>query len=339
MVELPRHGGDLDWARRHFPAYIGAWLDLSTGVSPHSYPIPPLAARDWSHLPSRAAENALIAAAADYYGVAATNILPTAGSQALMQILPALADQAARQVEILAPSFGEYARIFQNSGFDVRLIDVFAEAIPPPAAPYRIVVSPNNPTGRRYEPAQLLTWAADCAAQGGFLWVDEAFADVADNSVAPYVAHQSGLLVARSFGKFFGLAGLRLGFLCAAPDFIAKARARLGPWAVSGPALAIGTVAFSDRAWQVAARQKLREDSARMRDFLAENGFRLVGHTDLFTLVAHDQAAEIFRRFGENGILLRCFADTLHSEARFWLRIGLAADENAFFAVAKRLLP
>ena len=339
MVELPRHGGDLDWARQHFPRYIGAWLDLSTGVSPHSYPIPPLATRDWSHLPSRTAENALIAAAADYYGVDAKHILPIAGSQALIQILPAFADQAVRQVEILAPSFGEYARIFQNSGFDVRLINVFDAEIPPPAAPYRIVVSPNNPTGRCYEPAQLLAWAGDCAKRGGFLLVDEAFADVADNSVAPYVARQSGLLVTRSFGKFFGLAGLRLGFLCAAPDFIAKAREKFGPWAVSGPALAVGTNAFSDRAWQVAARQKLREDSERMRNFLAVNGFRLIGHTDLFTLVAHDQAGEIFRRFGENGILLRSFAESLHNDARFWLRIGLAGDLAAFFAVAKRLLP
>ncbi|MCX8505548.1 MAG: aminotransferase class I/II-fold pyridoxal phosphate-dependent enzyme, partial [Alphaproteobacteria bacterium] len=237
MVELPLHGGELDWARRHFPKYIGAWLDLSTGVNPHSYPIPPIAVRDWSHLPSRAAENDLIAAAADYYGVESENILPSAGSQALIQILPALAHSGVRQVEILAPSFSEYARIFQNSGFDVRLIDVFAAEIPPPAAPYRIVVSPNNPTGRNYDPAQLLAWAAECAARGGFLWVDEAFADVAENSVVPYVGRQKGLVVARSFGKFFGLAGVRLGFLCATPDFIALARAKIGPWAVSGPAL------------------------------------------------------------------------------------------------------
>ena len=338
MVELPLHGGDLDWARRHFPRYIGAWLDLSTGVSPHSYPIPPLAARDWSHLPSRAAENDLIAAAADYYGVDAINILPTAGSQALIQILPALSGMAPRQVEILTPSFSEYARIWREAGFDVRLIDVFAAEIPPPAAPYRIVVSPNNPTGRCYDPAQLLAWAADCAAQGGFLWVDEAFADVAENSVAAYAGRQVGLLVSRSFGKFFGLAGLRLGFLCAAPDFIALAREKIGPWAVSGPALAVGSAAFRDRAWQVATRQKLRAESENMRKFLAEHGFRLIGHTDLFTLVAHDQAPEIFQTFGENGILLRCFAETIHAEARHWLRIGLTGNEEAFFAVAQRIL-
>ncbi|MCX8506377.1 MAG: threonine-phosphate decarboxylase, partial [Alphaproteobacteria bacterium] len=104
------------------------------------------------------------------------------------------------------------------------------------------------------------------------------------------------------------------------------------------PALAVGSAALRDRAWQAATRQKLRAESENMRKFLAEHGFRLIGHSDLFTLVAHDRAPEIFQTFGENGILLRCFAETIHAEARCWLRIGLAADMGAFFAAARRIL-
>lgn len=332
MLQYPIHGGDLTWARRHFPQWSGEWLDLSTGINPVAYPIPQLPPSDWARLPSQAAEEALIAAAAAFYGVRGDGLLAVPGSQAAIQIFPHLAAalDSQKTVEIVTPTYGEHSSSWHKAGFRVVPIDGMTTEIPPPAAPFRVVVSPNNPTGREYPNDLLCDWAERCAARGGFLLVDEAFADVAAIAVTARAGGCPGLVVLRSFGKFFGLAGVRLGFVAAAAERIAALRERIGPWAISGPALTIGRIAFSDQAWIAATKMRLRQDAAAMRQFLAAQNFPIVGHTDLFTLVAHDHAAAIFTRWASQGILLRAFAPALHKNAAHWLRIGLPPDVGAF---------
>ena len=342
-LNLPPHGGDLDWARRQFGGFTGEWLDLSTGINPIPYPIAPLAAPIWTRLPTDSAVVNLMAAAVDYYGIAAENIVPSAGSQSLIQIIPELVTCAHKTVDIIAPTYGEHALAWHRADYLVKEIDGLAKHIPEPAAPFRIVVHPNNPTGLVYDTAQLRSWAATCAAMGGFLLVDEAFADIApcQSVMAGNKAGEKfpeGVIVIKSFGKFFGLAGVRLGFLCASVPMIEKARERLGPWAVSGPALAIGAAALSDHTWITTTRQRLATESAKMRGFLVDHHFRLVGHTDLFTLVSHKDAMQIFRAFAEKGILLRGFAPSLHPDAARWLRIGLPAHPDGFFDRAGKIL-
>jgi cobalamin biosynthetic protein CobC len=189
-----------------------------------------------------------------------------------------------------------------------------------------VLVNPNNPDGRCHSAAAVCNLAERMAARGGLLVVDEAFADFApaDLSAAPLLPHPA-LVVLRSFGKAYGLAGLRLGFALMAPERAARLRAVLGPWAVSGPAVAIGRQALADTGWRIAAKARLADDAARLDARLAEAGLDVLGGTFLFRLAQGREAPNLFARLGEAGILVRRFA-----ERGDWLRFGLPADEAAW---------
>jgi cobalamin biosynthetic protein CobC len=169
------------------------------------------------------------------------------------------------------------------------------------------------------------------AARGGFLLVDEAFADVDGSSVAGALPHP-GLVVLRSFGKTYGLAGIRLGFALAAPGRAALIRAALGPWAVSGPALTIGRAALADRAWLAATAARLRAEAAEMDACLVAAGFRVVGGTRLFRLAEGAGAPKMFERLGRAGIFVRRFDEQPH-----WLRFGLPGTPEGWARLRQAL--
>jgi len=314
----PQHGGEP-------PFSVGTerpdWLDLSTGIAPFAYPFSFPGASAWQKLPRLREEQAALTAAGQYFGLGRqSDICLGPGSQALLQLLPELLPTGA--VGVLSPTYGEHAYRWAQAGHQVHEVAGFAEL--PPECRYVVLVNPNNPTGALHEPRDLLSLAALLAAREGYLIVDEAFCDVLpDSSLAAY-AGEPGLLILRSFGKFFGLAGLRLGFLLGPVEILSKARLRIGPWSVNGPALAIAAQAYNDDVWIAAHRQRLAGQAAKLHGLLAGHG-EILGGTDLFVLLSSDRAGDILARLAAAHIHVRDFA-----EQKTWLRFGLPGDAAAW---------
>lgn len=323
------HGGDLGAARAQFPNAPEPIVDLSTGVNPHPYPIGALTGDDFARLPEPAALTRLAGAAAALYGApAAENVAAAPGSQILMALI---AESVPRgRAAILGPTYAEHARVAALAGHDVTTVAALPDLAGPSLA---VVVNPNNPDGRVTSRADLLRIAAGIKAQGGILVVDEAFMEVGPQgeSVAGDVDH-APLAVLRSFGKFFGLAGMRLSFALASRDLAARLRARLGPWPVSGPALAIGTAALGDQAWIERTQERLAADAARLERLLRASGLTPVGRTDLFCLVSSPRAAAIYAALGAAGIFVRRFEE--HPRL---LRFGLPGKETEWHRLNEAL--
>jgi cobalamin biosynthetic protein CobC len=328
------HGGNLRDAVRHFGRPLEDWLDLSTGINPHFYPAPQLSANAWHRLPEYS--DALVQAAQAYYR--APQMLAVAGSQAVIQALPRL--RPAARVVVSAPSYAEHAYQWRQAGHAVTEC-IYAELdAAVEQADVVVLCNPNNPTGEFVPAAQLLRWAAQLAGRGGWLVIDEAFADtVPDISVASH-ADQPGLIVLRSVGKFFGLAGIRLGFVAAEKSLLQQLANYLGPWSVSGPAQQIAITALNDGQWQMQTAQRLQQEGERLRQLLRAHDIRSSG-TDLFQWCSHqdlnDKSEQLWQFMAERGIWLRWFAQGPHrphglrfglpgSEAG-WLRLELGLDE------------
>jgi cobalamin biosynthetic protein CobC len=322
----PVHGGNLTDAVLRFGRPRSDWLDLSTGINPCPYPAPALTPDAWHRLPEP--DPALLLAAQKYYD--APCLLPVAGTQAAIQALPQLRAQSAgiAQVAVAGPTYAEHAHRWAASGHHLvacshAIADLRHSAI---TADVLVVCQPNNPTGASVTPVVLLELHAQLAARGGWLIVDEAFGDtMPESSVAQYT-DRPDLIVLKSVGKFFGLAGLRLGFVAAAPTLLAALAAYLGPWQVSGPAMQIGRAALDDRTWQAAMRQTLATDGARLRALLAKHGMQSHG-TPLFQWcpLAPSQAVHFWRQMAQQGVWVRLF----HGEAA-GIRLGLPGDESGW---------
>jgi cobalamin biosynthesis protein CobC len=314
------HGGDLAAARRLFADAPEPFLDLSTGINPHSYPLPELPLDLFAQLPGADALAAAKAAAAQAYGAPSpAHVVAAPGTQILLPLVAALVRPG--HAAVVAPTYSEHARAAALAGHDViEIADLDAAT----AATLVIVTNPNNPDGRQFDKNALMRLAKRLESRGGLLVVDEAFMDAGprDGSLASEVGRRA-IVVLRSFGKFFGLAGIRLGFALAAPYLAARLAAQLGPWVVSGPALAIGVEALTDRAWMEQARRRLTEETARLDEILAGSGLEVVGGTPLFRLVRTAAALDLFRHLGHAGILVRMFP--AHPS---WLRFGLPAAEQ-----------
>jgi len=312
-----------------FPDAPAPWIDLSTGINPRPYPIPPIPAEAWTRLPGRSEEAALRRAAAAAYGAPGPDrVAPAPGTQVLISLLPRLRPPG--RVAVLSPTYGEHAAAWRAAGHDVVETDRAEDLA---AADVAVATRPNNPDGRLLPRADALALARALAVRGGWLVADEAFADVIDPSES-LCAHADapGLVVLRSFGKFFGLAGVRLGFAVCAPALVALVARALGPWATSGPAVAIGTAALSDGAWIADERLRLGAGAARLDTLLAAVGLRVVGGTTLFRLVEHPDAQDRADRLGRAGIYVRRFPARPDR-----LRFGLPANERAWRRLADAL--
>lgn len=315
------HGGDLAAARAAFPAAPEPWLDLSTGINPNPHPLPILPTEVWTRLPDRAALTRLEAVAAKRYQVGTkAAIVAGPGAQALIQLLPRL--QRAKTVGILGFTYGEYEQVWRAAGAAVTCIETVDQLA---GFDLGIVVNPNNPDGRLVPPERLAALAETLARRCGALVVDEAFIDAepAEASLAPWLP--AGAIVLRSFGKIYGLAGLRLGFAVLNADDATRLRAVLGPWAVSGPAIEIGMAALADEAWLSATIANLRVKAAALDQLLVRHGFTMIGGAPLFRLTTHARAQAVFAALGRQGVLIRRFPTKPN-----WLRFGLPADEAAF---------
>ncbi|MEO8420462.1 MAG: threonine-phosphate decarboxylase CobD [Hyphomicrobium sp.] len=327
-TEPVAHGGDLAAARRQFPDAPEPWVDLSTGINPHTYPLPALAPDAWSKLPQSEAEEALRVAAARRYGAAdPAMIVIAAGSQPLIQAVPRLL--APTDVAILGPTYREHAAAWTRHGHAVSEVDSVALLRKRSVA---VVVNPNNPTGRIVPPDELRQLAAMLVDRQGLLIVDEAFADLAPADTSIIESLPRATIVLRSFGKAYGLAGLRLGFAVAHVGVAERLRAEIGPWPVSGPALAIGTIALSDSRWLEMLRPALAADGARFDALITSCGLAIEGATPLFRLLSHPRAADIADALGSDGVLVRRFVERPN-----WLRIGLPSGEPAWMRLEQSM--
>ena len=253
---------------------------------------------------------------------------PRPGRRLLIQILPRVVGRA--RVAVLGPTYAEHAAAWTREGHHVYEVETLAKALD--GAQVIVAVNPNNPTGRII-PAEDLRWAARALDQrGGLLVVDEAFMDVIEPCQSVIPAFPPSTVVLRSFGKTYGLAGVRLGFAVAAEGIATRLRDLLGPWAVSGPAIAIGRAALADDAWLAEARRRLGGDAESLDAILKNAGCELVGGTPLFRLAAHARAQELAGKLGERGILVRRF-----SEEPAWLRFGIPGGETAWFRLQAAL--
>ncbi len=313
------HGGDLAAARALFPDAPEPWIDLSTGINPIPYPLPRLPQSLWQRLPGAQEEAALLAAAQRAYRVpASAGIVAAPGTQILIDLLPRLVP--ARDVAVLGPTYAEHAQSWRRAGASVRVVAGLDETA---AADLLVLVNPNNPDGRVVPHAELSAAAEMLATHGGLLVVDEAFADFTPEvSILPELPPAT--LVLRSFGKSYGLAGLRLGFAIGDPQLTSALRAAMGPWAVAGPALHIGAAALADAAWLTQAAAERSRDTARLDALLAPLG-RFVGGTVLFRLLETPAASALFDHLGRHGIYVRRF-----QHDRTQLRFGLPGDGAAW---------
>lgn len=305
------HGGRLEDAQAAFPDAPRPWIDLSTGINPHAWEVGKAGPIDWTRLPDEGALAALESAAAAHFGVEPASVCAVPGSEMGLRMLDALGLPEPYRHKV--PSYGTHAEALPGS------TPVAVEAVEGGDGTL-LLANPNNPDGRLLPADRLRRWMA----QGETLVIDEAFADAVEGASLLGGAVGERLVVMRSFGKFFGLAGVRLGFVVASPARLAPLRQRLGSWPVSAAAIVIGTAAYRDTGWIVATRVALVEDAARLDALLRAHGLEPQGECPLFRLVQLDDAGALFDRLARRGILTRPFA-----YAPDWLRIGLPADDAA----------
>jgi cobalamin biosynthetic protein CobC len=322
------HGGRLRQAATHYGIAEADWLDLSSGIAPWPWPIPAIAERAWARLPET--EDGLEGAARAYYG--ADEVLPVPGSQAAIQLLPRL--RRGGRVGVVSPCYAEHAEAWRRGGHVVRELGEHDVEHYLDNLDVLVVVNPNNPTGRLFTSIQLFAWHARLARRGGWLVVDEAFMDNTPAlSLAPH-SNRPGLIVLRSFGKFFGLAGVRLGFVLAEHRVLQALAEQLGPWAVSGPTRALGIACLLDETGHHRQIHRSSVASQRLAHLLREQGFAPEGGCALFQWVCTPRAVEVHRFMAQRGILLRLFEHG--SSLRFGLPPGdadWARLEQAFQAL------
>ena len=315
------HGGRILAAVEKYHIAQEDWLDLSTGLNPTAWPVPDIPSELWQALPEE--HDGLQAAACQYYGCDAC--LPIAGSQAAIQTLPALRSYS--KVGVISPTYAEHEYNWRQAGHDVVPLSVDEVEQEINSLDVLVVINPNNPTGNVISAEQLLDWHQTLSSRGGWLIVDEAFMDVTPEKSLTLLGVKPGLIILRSIGKFFGLAGIRCGFVISDNELLQRLSQKLGPWTLTGVTRFVATQALLDKIWQVETRKNIIESSERLNEMLSHVCLIPSGSTVLFQWVEHSKAKELYEAFAEKGVLIRLFNKqgkmTMPS-----LRFGLPASEK-----------
>lgn len=319
------HGGRLLRAARRYGIAPGDWLDLSTGISPFAWPVPPLPPSCWHRLPED--DDGLLDIAREYYG--APHLWPVAGSQAAIQALPRA--RAHSRVGVIAPGYAEHAHAWRQAGHEVEPLPVDALLAQSDRFDVVVLIHPNNPGGERFGRNTLLSLHRDLAARGGWLVVDEAFIDATPEHSLCADSGAEGLAVLRSAGKFFGLAGARAGFVCASPATLDALREWLGPWTLSGPTRQALKLALADREWQRFARERLLLSGARLRELLVAHDLAPTAGCAFFQWRCDERAQALHEALAARGILTRLFDEPAS------LRFGLPSDDAGFERLERAL--
>ncbi|MBV0933350.1 threonine-phosphate decarboxylase CobD [Marinobacterium sp. A346] len=325
LSPAPVHGGRLNAAVAQHGIPREQWLDLSTGINPEGWPVPPIPATVFNRLPEE--DDGLQSVACAYYGSRELLLVP--GSQAAIQALPALrlSRSGRAEVGVLYPGYAEHAFRWQQAGHAVSLLQAEQIEARLDSLDVLVLINPCNPSAQEFSQRQLQDWQARLAPRGGWLLVDEAFIDATPEQSLIRDPMPAGLIILRSLGKFFGLAGLRVGAVCAEAEVRAALAHQIGPWAISHPSRWLARQALADTAWQQSMRARLARQQARLQTLLSamlgERGV-VVSSTALFATVVTEQAARIAQRCARAGILVRRF------EQPAALRFGLPEDEDAW---------
>jgi cobalamin biosynthesis protein CobC len=323
-IEPIAHGGALAKAIALYGGQREDWLDLSTGINPCPPSMPDIPRHLWQVLPDTDSSAKCLAAARSFYAVPPqAAIIAAPGVQALIQLLPQLRPH--KSAVVLAPTYSEYEHVFQRFGSGCSIVDSWDNV---PKNGIVVIVNPNNPTGRIVPREGLLAIAKQCAAQGGLLIVDEAFCDVAPSVSIADFAGMDGLLILKSFGKFFGLAGIRLGFAIGTQPDIDRLASLLGPWAVSGPALHVGAGLMGEAG----LHKKIAAQIDNMASAQSAAGLEIIADVGLFQLIKIDNAHAWHDHLARRHILTRAFDGHPH-----WLRFGLCPDEASRGRLANAL--
>lgn len=300
MTETRDHGGKLDAAVKRYGGKRQDWLDLSTGINPMPYPMPRLPSDAWTALPDQAAFERLYGFARNFWEIPKdAAILGASGASAIIAALPRIKTPA--NVCIPGPTYNEHGAAFSAAGWS--LGSDTSNAL--------VAVHPNNPDGYIWKESEL---------DAPLVIIDESFCDVVPDKSFIHLANRPGTVILKSFGKFWGMAGLRLGFAIGDPKIIEELSHLLGPWQISGPALSIGAEALSDPQWAEETRARLTTDSARLDGLLLGKGADLLGGTMLFRLYQVKNAAAAQERLAKKHVWSRTFP-----YATDWLRLGLPA--------------
>lgn len=294
------HGGRLDAAIAIYGGTRTDWLDLSTGINPYPYPVPKLFRQDWNSLPDQEASIALCTAARTFWNIPEqADILAVPGCSAAIAQIPSLVPSGTAKIERC--TYSEHAAAFRYHGWST----THAARSHPDA---QVIVHPNNPTGEFYKqpkPASLTI-------------IDESFCDTTPSQSHIESAALSNHIILKSFGKFWGLAGLRLGFAVGDPNLIESLRQAIGPWPVSGMALRIGTKALQDISWAAETRTRLFADAERLDDLIDPDGTRGMGACPLFRTYKVEDAREMQNRLANFHIWSRVFSYNPN-----WIRLGM----------------
>jgi len=327
-VFCPLHGGAIKEAAEYFDIPAEHWLDLSTGINPNPWPVPEIPAGVWQRLPE--GNDQLRAVAADYYG--SPYLVPLAGSQQGIQFLPLLYQAQGKRKDpaiwVTAGSYSEHGNAWAEQGYRVRRVacDQINQLLRQQPVDALILVNPDNPSGFRWPKDQLLHWWKLLRSRGGWLIVDEAFMDCTPEHSLCSELPKEGLFVLRSVGKFFGLAGVRSGFLFASPDQCRRVDKLQGPWGLSHPAQYITHIALQDDSWILDQRQNLAQSSLRLAGLL-EQYLRLpCDGTDLFQTLYFSGAQKLYMHLARMGILSRLLPSTAQSP--IGIRFGLPGGEQ-----------
>ena len=314
MTQKRDHGGGLDHAISKFGGTRDDWLDLSTGINPISYPVPEIPEYFWRTLPDANAQSKLIGAARKFWNVdEELDILPSSGVSQLICMMPKLAPSST--VTIAKPTYNEHEAAFLNAGWKINA-----------TSNAQVFVHPNNPDGRLYQVSEIDYLKNDLTI------IDESFCDTCPKESLLHLAKHDGVIVLKGLGKFWGLAGLRLGFAIAKPNTIQQLQQMIGPWAISGPAQYIGTNALTDSSWISTTQNRLAKDSKKLDTMMADINVPLIGGTDLFRLYDTKDAGHIQNSLAEKMVWSRRFP-----YSKTWLRLGLPGTQADWKQISSAL--
>lgn len=316
------HGGQLRQAAELYNIPLKNWVDLSTGINPNGWSVPQIPSTCWQRLPEN--NDGLLKAAQDYYQC--ENLLAVAGSQAAIQALPFLYPRA--KVGVLHPAYAEHEACWQQAGH--KIIQLTPETIEQSLNQLQvlIIVNPNNPTGHIFSQQQLLDWHKVLQANNGLLIVDEAFMDTKPSQSLSSLSPRQGLIILRSIGKFFGLAGIRCGFVIAEAKLLKVLEQKLGVWALSHVTRHVAKGALMDKKWQQQTLVSLPQQAQRLQKLLNLYDLQISGNHELFLWIKTANAEILHQQLAQQGILTRLFKQPQS------LRFGLAKNEKEWQKLA-----
>lgn len=323
------HGGNVLAMAEKYNIPEAQWLDLSTGLNPNGWSVPKIPEHIWQALPQE--EDGLQEVACQYYGC--EYCLPVAGSQAAIEALPTLRNLS--KVGIVSPTYAEHEHTWRKAGHQVSRVEINHVDSELEQLDVLVVINPNNPTGQQVSVETLLSWHQELSKKGGWLIVDEAFIDVTPEQSLINSGIRPGLIILRSLGKFFGLAGVRCGFVITEKELLAILAEKIGPWSVTGPSRYIAIQALTDKNWQDKTRTTLISQGNRLADLLQDKGFNVDGGSALFQWFKHRNASKIFDELARQGILVRFFSEEFTTLTS--LRFGLPKNEQQWNRLEKAL--